>query len=179
LSIINQFHPAEGLAIYQMGSMVDNLTKIGWYSLGFVVLASLIYFLRHLITKNRKDSSDTTWGCGYTGDASKMQYTASSYVRTYRKLVEPVLSIKKEKTEAIGLYPVKVEQETHPGDKIENVLIYKPVLLLRKLLNSFAFLQNGKIQVYLLYGIIFIALAILLPIIIEKTAAFINFLNQL
>jgi len=178
-SAINQINPIDSTMGYQIAGIVGSLTSVGWYSLGFVMLVAIMYGIRHYFTKNRKASVNITWGCSYTGDASRMQYTASSFVRTYRKLAEPALSIQKEKVEAVGLYPEKVEQRTYPGDKIESALILKPVAFMRKVLNSFAFLQNGKVQVYLLYGVIFIALTILLPIIIENTSALLNFLNQL
>jgi len=108
-----------------------------------------------------------------------MQYSASSFVRSYRKLAEPLLAINKEKTDAIGLYPAGLNQSTHPADKIETWLIDKPVLLLRRFLNRFVFLQNGNIQAYILYGFMFIGLIVILPIIIEKFSILVKFLNQL
>jgi hypothetical protein len=120
-----------------------------------------------------------TWGCGYTGDTAKMQYTASSFIRTYRKLAEPVLFIKKHKKDATGLYPEQVERETHPGDWIETLFIDKPLLFSRRFLRRFGFLQNGNIQAYILYGFIFISLAVLLPLIIGKIEILIEFLNHL
>ena len=108
-----------------------------------------------------------------------MQYTASSFIRTYRKLAEPVLSIKRDKVEASGLYPQNIMQKTHARDKIETWLIDKPLLLFRKVLNSFVFLQNGNIQAYILYGFVFVSFALLLPFMIEKIVVIIKFLNQL
>ena len=144
----------------QIQDLFSQLTVIGWYSLGFIILTVVLFLIRHLLTRNHPVNEYETWGCGYTGDASKMQYTASSFIRTYRKLAEPVLLVEKHKKDVQGLYPDKVNQITHPGDKLEKWFIKKPVMLLRKLLDSFAFLQNGKIQAYILYGIIFIGLVI-------------------
>lgn len=158
---------------------LTKLTYIGWYSLGFVGLIVVIYYLKLLITRKRIAVQESTWGCAYTGPANKMQYTASSFVRSYRKLAEPVLSIKKEKREAIGLYPQHIMQKTHAHDKIEKWLIDKPLLMIRKLLSSFVFLQNGNIQAYILYGFVFVGLALLLPSVIEKIVVIFKFLNQL
>lgn len=157
----------------------ENLTRIGWYSLGFLALTALLYFIRQIISRHRSAEIDETWGCAFTGDAGKMQYTASSFVRTYRKLAEPVLSIEKVKTIATGNYPNKINQTTHPHDKLENWLIDKPLFLFRQFLNRFTFLQNGNIQFYILYGVVFVSLAILIPLFIDKIAVVINFLNHL
>jgi len=163
----------------QFGKTITTLSIVGWYSLGFAALVSLIYFLKLLITRKRIVSQDATWGCAYTGKNTKMQYTASSFIRSYRKLAEPVLSIKKEKAEATGLYPQNIMQKTHAHDKIETWLIDKPLLLFRKILSSFVFLQNGNIQAYILYGFVFVSLALLMPSLIEKIVVIIKFLNQL
>lgn len=163
----------------QIQKLLGNLMQVGWYSLGFVALSAVIYLLRTRLVSQRRQSAGPTWGCGYTGNTAKMQYTASSFIRTYRKLAEPVLFIKKHKKDAAGLYPDRIEQETHPGDWIETLLIDKPILLSRKFLRRFGFLQNGNIQAYILYGFIFISVAVLLPLIVSKTGILIEFLNHL
>jgi hydrogenase-4 component B len=163
----------------QIQELLGNLTRVGWYSLGFVALSSVIYLLRTRFINRHRQSAGPTWGCGYTGDTAKMQYTASSFIRTYRKLAEPVLFIKKHKKDASGLYPDRIEQETHPGDWIETLLIDKPILFSRKFLRRFGFLQNGNIQAYILYGFIFISVAVLLPLIVSKIGILIEFLNHL
>jgi len=163
----------------QIQELLGNLTRVGWYSLGFVALSSVIYLLRTRFANRHRQSAGPTWGCGYTGDTAKMQYTASSFIRTYRKLAEPVLFIKKHKKDASGLYPDRIEQETHPGDWIEALLIDKPILFSRRFLRHFGFLQNGNIQAYILYGFIFISVAVLLPLIVSKIGILIEFLNHL
>jgi formate hydrogenlyase subunit 3/multisubunit Na+/H+ antiporter MnhD subunit len=178
--ILQLYHPLfPGFNSAQTGSMLSTLSNIGWYSILFIILTAALLYIRYLLTSGRKTVQEETWGCGYTGDNSGMQYTASSFVRTYRKLAGPVLSVKKEKREPAGLYPEHINQVTHPGDKVENLLIEKPVLFMRKVLSRFGFLQNGNIQAYILYGLIFITLAILVPLIIENIGAFINLINRL
>ncbi len=180
LNIIRLYQPAlTTQAGLQFGQTLAGLTIVGWYSLGFIVLVSAIYYIRGMITKRRLNTLDITWGCAYTGQTSRMQYSASSFIRSYRKLAEPLLSIKKVKVEANGLYPKKIMQKTHAHDKIEIWLIDKPMLMTRKVLNSFVFLQNGNIQTYILYGFVFVTFALLLPSVIEKIVVIIKFLNQL
>ncbi|NCC74612.1 MAG: hypothetical protein EOM06_14620 [Sphingobacteriia bacterium] len=120
-----------------------------------------------------------TWSCGYTGSIPKAQYTASSFIRSYRKLAEPLLSIHKEKKLAETLYPAKIYQFTHPFDKLETWLIDKPISWYKKVLNRFVFIQNGNIQYYILYGFLFITLVSLFPLIISIINNFGKFINQL
>jgi len=158
---------------------LNNLTAIGAYSIGFILLIGISFFVRWIITKRRTSITNATWGCGYVGETQKAQYTASSFIRTYRKLVEPMLYIKKEKIGLNGIYPNFLKQITHPYDRIESTLIDKPINLFKRILNRFVFLQNGNIQSYILYGFIFLVATILLPILISKIMVLINFLNQL
>ena len=159
--------------------LLHGLTKIGWFSAGFAGLIMLVYLIRTRILSARAQHTDATWGCGYTGGTAKMQYTASSFIRNYRKLAEPLLLIRKHKRDAAGLYPEQISQETHPGDRIETFLIDQPLLLVRKFLGKFVFLQNGNIQTYILYGFIFVSLAVLLPVIIDQIQFLLEFLNHL
>lgn len=173
------FYPVGSQPGSSVLNIVDNITIIGWYSLGFIALTALLFAIRQVITSGRIIREGATWGCGYTGDASKMQYTASSFIRTYRKLAEPLLLVRKEKVQAKGLYPELIKQETHPYDKIEKWVIDKPIYFYRQLLSRFVFLQNGNIQAYILYGFIFVGLTIMMPLIIEKIMVLVRFLNQL
>ena len=178
--IIYLYQPSMGVeSILQYGKVFNNLTIIGWYSLGFIVLMAFIYIVRHFITSKRKSEVDITWGCAYVGETNKMQYSASSFVRSFRKLAEPILAIKKEKKDASGIYSENIKQTTHAGDKLEDWLIDSPLVLIRRFMNRFVFLQNGNIQSYILYGFIFVCLIILLPLIIDKIVTLVNFLNQL
>ena len=166
-------------SVIQLDSFGNVIAAIGKYASGFIIVMLSFYYLRYLVTSRRVVIKDNTWGCGYVGIAAKTQYTASSFIRTYRKLAEPFLDIKKEKREAHGLYPDKIRQSTHPHDKTEKWLIDKPIHFIKRVLNSFVFLQNGRIQVYILYGFIFVGSAIVLPFIIEKILLIFKFFNQI
>jgi hydrogenase-4 component B len=170
----NMMDPSQG-----MNAAFQNVTLIGFVSLTFILIILTIFYLRKYLTKNNPAGEYETWGCGYTGSIPRAQYSASSFIRTYRKLAEPLLLIKKDKKQSHTLYPGETSQSTHPYDKAEHWLIDRPLYWYRKLLNQFVFLQNGNIQYYILYGFIFITLVFVLPLLYSKIVDFIHFLNQL
>lgn len=131
------------------------------------------------MTVNKPVEFNTTWGCGYTGSTEKMQYTASSFIRAYRKLAEPLLSIHKKKKEIEGIFPEKGGQETHPYDKAEKWFIDFPLQLLKRFFNRFTFLQNGNLQFYILYGVVFITLVLGIPFAVEYIKTLFKFLNTI
>lgn len=158
---------------------IQNIAVVGYSSLGLIFMIGIIFLIRRKINKSNEISEYETWGCGYSGSIPKAQYTASSFIRTYRKLAEPILLVKREKQLSETLYPVTISQTTHPYDKVETWLIDIPINLYKKLLNKFVFLQNGNISYYLLYGFIFITLIFMFPIIVSMVVDFINFFNKL
>lgn len=169
---INQ--PNELIANFQL---IEAMQYIGICALGFIALGISIYLIRAKITAKKPKIIATTWGCGYTGNSKKMQYSASSFIRSYRKLVEPLLLIKKNKTELIGIFPEKGMHETHPLDKIEEWLINIPLRKLYFIFGKFRFIQNGNAQFYVLYGAIFITLIIAIPFVYNAFLKLIEFIN--
>jgi NADH:ubiquinone oxidoreductase subunit 5 (subunit L)/multisubunit Na+/H+ antiporter MnhA subunit len=159
--------------------VTETLSMIGLCSAGFLTLAVLIYLLKMRVTINKPQFINVTWACGYVAPTSKMQYTASSFIRAYRKLAEPVLSIRKKKKEITGVFPETGGQETHPYDKVEEWFIDYPLNKLKTFFNWFIFLQNGNLQFYILYGVVFISLVLGVPFAFEYIKSLIKFLNHL
>jgi formate hydrogenlyase subunit 3/multisubunit Na+/H+ antiporter MnhD subunit len=156
-----------------------SLSMIGICGISFLLLIAFIYFVRRKMTINKPQHFNATWGCGYVAPTSKMQYTASSFVRAYRKLAEPFLSIYKKKKLITEVFPTTGEQETHPYDKAEEWVIDYSLLQLKKFFNRFTFLQNGNLQFYILYGVVFISLVLVIPFLFDYIKSLINFLNQI
>jgi len=158
---------------------IDSLQTINWLFLGFIVLVAGLIFLSRFMTRKRHVESGPTWGCAYHSAGSKLQYTAGSYVRSYSKLAKPLLDIEKKDVGIEEVFPGEKHFETDSYDKIERVFIDKPLNLLSRVYDLFLFLQNGHLQRYILYGIIFITGVLCIPLIIEKMMILINFLNNL
>ncbi|HAL81003.1 MAG TPA: hypothetical protein DCO83_01250, partial [Mucilaginibacter sp.] len=123
--------------------VTTTMSMIGLCSAGFLGLTGLIFLLKKNMTGSKPQTVNITWACGYIAPTAKMQYTASSFIRAYRKLAEPVFSIHKKKKEIQGVFPKSGGQETHPYDKAEEWFIDYPLLRLKKFFNRFTFLQNG------------------------------------
>ena len=165
-------YPFQGKAF----GALQHVSRAMW---GLIILILLIYSIRKLVLRKRKIVFGTTWGCGYIAPTAKQQYTASSFVRTYSKLNSATLLFNKNENAITGLFPNEGHYESHAYDKVEKWLIDKPIKVIKSFLGRFLFLQNGRLQSYILYGIIFIVVLIFLPMIFDKIASFIHFLKQL
>ena len=136
---------------------------------GFILLAGIIFWIRKTVAATKEIETASTWACGYANSTSKFQYTANSFVRSYRKLIKPLLMMNKKENAMSGVFPNIVYSETHPTDKMEAIFIDAPLKYLRAFLGKFRFLQNGNPQFYIIYGVAFILLVIAIPLIIDGT----------
>ncbi len=134
------------------------LQKIAVYSLLFVVVAGMVYYLRYFMTRNAVATAEPTWGCGYTAPHNGIQYTGKSFSKSLAKLFSFIITEKKrfkEITQA-EIFPRKRSYASSYQDVIEDRLINPLLIYLRRFINLFQFVQNGRIQAYVLYGILFI-----------------------
>ena len=132
-----------------------------------ILLVAVLFFIRKAVSVPKIITKGSTWGCGYTLASPSMQYTASSFVRSYAKIIKPLLLTNKSKDEIRDIIPSPIQTETHFHDKLEAGLVDWPVKNLRGFLGRFRFLQNGSVQFYVLYGVVFIAISIAVPAMIK------------
>ena len=155
------------------------LQPVTWGTWIFILISLTVFGFRKLVTQNRKASVEPTWGCGYIAPTAKLQYTAGSFVRPYSKLFRPFLLSHKTQKEVEGIFPSGGSYETHSYDRIEKYLVDNPIAAYKSLLGRFLFLQNGKLQFYILYGIIFIVSVICIPLFYDQIVLFIDFIKQI
>ena len=134
------------------------LTYVGWVNLGFIGLLALIFGMRWMASRNKKSEIQPTWGCGYNAPIPKAQYTGISFVRSFSGLFNFMVVEKKEyyKIDKNDIFPRKRAFSTFYHDIFESYIINPAINRLRYATNLFQFIQNGKIQSYVLYGILFI-----------------------
>ncbi len=141
---------------------VYNMTgELSYYFFMFFILLAILLGVRKLIGIGKNETKHVTWGCGYDRANNHMQYTASSYadlfISTLRPLFKRVFHIKKPK----DLFPKEAYYEQEIQD-IEEAYIVKPLISWdEKFLTKFERIQNGNIQQYILFGLIFLILAII------------------
>jgi NADH:ubiquinone oxidoreductase subunit 5 (subunit L)/multisubunit Na+/H+ antiporter MnhA subunit len=159
--------------------LTDILQPVSWGVWAFILITLVFFTLRKLITKNRKAVIVPTWGCACVSPTEKLQYTASSFVRPYSKLFRPILLSSKTETEVKGLFPTGGSYETQIYDRIEKYFIDNPIAVYKSLLGRFLFLQNGRLQFYIIYGIIFIVSVICVPLFYDQVLILIVFIKQI
>ena len=124
----------------------QTVNNIGYFSMGFILLAGLIFIVRQKVKSSATVATKSTWGCAYVIPNARMQYTASSFVRSYRKLAEPLLSLQKFKKEVSGVFPGKAGHQFHPQDKVEELFIVWPLLKFRYFISRFSWTDHALVK---------------------------------
>ena len=145
----------------------------------FILMIIGIFILRKKLINNRQNAIFPTWGCGYVAPTFRQQYTAGSFIRTYSKLFAPALLVEKEEEVVHGVFPSEAKYHTRAYDKIERGLIDRVLKWNKNFMGRFIFLNNGKLQFYILYGILFILIVLSIPLIYRNIESFIDLLKKL
>lgn len=158
---------------------IDVTQMVSLAAWGLIFLSLMVLGIKKMTTSSRNITQAPTWGCGYTVPTPRLQYTANSFVRSFRKLIHSLLIMNKKEEVIYGVFPKPVHSETHPYDKIEALLIDKPTKYIRGFMGRFRFVQNGSVQFYISYGVIFIFITITAPLLITAAEYVINLFKQI
>lgn len=144
-------------------SLPASLTQIMFASGGFVILVLFIYFLRNVLTKNASKEVSPTWGCGYTASEPRLQYTGKSYSKSLAKLYSFIAIEKKTYREISpkNIFPRHRVFTSRYLEFFETHVIENGINALLRFFNLFLFIHNGRVQSYILYGILFIVVVLI------------------
>ncbi len=134
------------------------VAQIGLYFLLLAGIILVVWAIRSKALKTRSERIETTWGCGYVAPNSRQQYTAKSFSKPLGKIFNFLLIERKQFDELKPqeIFPRKKSYISHYQDFFEHNLINPVTERLVYSANYFSFVQNGRIQSYVLYGIVFI-----------------------
>jgi len=135
----------------------ESITNINLYSILFVVIVAASWGLRALVIKSKSQKVEPTWGCAYVAPNSRMQYTGKSFSKSLGKIFGFVLFEEKKfkELEAGEIFPESRKYVSHYQDFFEYRFINYITHHLVYAANYFKFIQNGRVQSYVWYGIVF------------------------
>lgn len=141
-----------------MDGYLSLMKNISLASVSFLIMAALIFLLRWTISRRNERIYGSTWGCAYVAPNSRMQYTGKSYSKSLGKLFNFAMIEKKgyDEIKKDEIFPESRKYRSFYLDFFESQIINPVILQITRFINLFQFVQNGKIQAYVIYGIVFI-----------------------
>jgi formate hydrogenlyase subunit 3/multisubunit Na+/H+ antiporter MnhD subunit len=149
-----------------LSGVSGTISGISLYSLLLTGIAGFIWIVRSRVMKTRVQRVDATWGCGYSAPNSRQQYTGKSFSKPLGKIFNFLLIERKHYTEIEKgeIFPSARSYVSHYYDFFEHNFIQPFTRRLNWSVNYFSFIQNGRIQSYVLYGIVFILAMFILTV---------------
>lgn len=137
---------------------LDILKSISIFSFVFLVIAGLLLYVRSKTINQFPATVAPTWGCGYISPVSRQQYTGKSFSKALGKLLGYLIWEQKkyQEIERTDVFPVNRKHSSHYTDFVNYRIIGPVTKKLTGTLNVFQFIQNGFLQSYILYGLLFI-----------------------
>lgn len=135
----------------------ESIANINLYSLLFIAIIAVSWMARAVVIKGKSLKVQPTWGCAYVAPNSRMQYTGKSFSKSLGKIFGFVLvEEKKYKELEVGeIFPDNRKYVSHYHDFFEYRFIKYITQHLVYAANYFKFIQNGRVQSYVWYGIVF------------------------
>jgi len=145
---------------------ISIMQQISWYSLLFIGVTGTFWGIRAFMLRGRTQVTGPTWGCGYTAPTSRIQYTGKSFSKSLGKMFNFIVIERKQYDELKEgeIFPARRQYASHYHDFFEFRLIRGITNRMIYGANYFRFIQNGRVQSYVLYGIVFIIAIFLLTI---------------
>jgi hydrogenase-4 component B len=139
----------------------DLLSSVSAACFLFLSFFFALFLVRAFLLKGKSVRAFKTWDCGYQAGSARMQYTASSFADPFLAVARPFLELKKRLEKPEGLFPKKARFESHAGDYVETYAVRPLAKAIEKALDLFTWIQSGKMQHYILYGLVFLLVSLL------------------
>jgi hydrogenase-4 component B len=150
----------DGIQIpYNLAYLTRALPVVGVTSLILISIIAFVYIIRNVFIKRSITVNySATWGCGYVAPNTRMQYTGKSFSKTLAKLFSFITQEQKKYIEIENtlVFPGKRSYRSSYLEFFEKQILAKVTNSLLAFLSYFSFVHNGKVQMYMLYGVFFI-----------------------
>lgn len=136
----------------------STLKSIMIFSTITLLVILTVWSIRKFVSRGKSVLMDETWGCGYTNAHPQMQYSGKSFSKQLGKIFNFFLIEKKKYNELKEgeIFPSKRHYASFYNDFFETRFINQITQRILFAANYFRFIQNGRVQTYVLYGIVFI-----------------------
>lgn len=154
---------AQELAAAAFGSTFSSVSLTAWLLTAIVVV---LYLLKRRAQRRRPLRSGPTWGCGFTSPNVRMQYTGESFSEGLQSLATSLTQNSGEgrAVDKQEIFPVAHNFDIGHKDKIDTLFAAWWVELLRRINRHVMRLRTGKVNHYILFALLFLALVFLLSI---------------
>jgi hydrogenase-4 component B len=143
---LSAFQITEGLARIR-----EALLAVLGFGAGTLLIGFLLWSWVRLVQRGRPRTIGPTWDCGYAAPDSRMQYTVSSFSQPLLEVFSPILHPIRHLPRLDRFFPTLASFRLALPDALDHGLIGPVVRGLTTVLGRLRIIQEGHIQLYILY----------------------------
>jgi formate hydrogenlyase subunit 3/multisubunit Na+/H+ antiporter MnhD subunit len=144
-------------AVFKLSPVLPLLAagrEMAFISAGAVLLAALLGFtflFRRELLRDKIPGSGPTWDCGYAAPTARMQYGASAFSQPLADFFQPLLRKHRSYPAITDYFPGTAAFSTEARAVFYEHLYAPAAAQMRRLAFRYTWLQQGRLQVYILY----------------------------
>ncbi len=146
-------------AVPDIGPFLNTLRSLSVLFISAIIAVFALYLIKKAALKGKTASGDT-WGCGYQAPSPRIQYTASSFASVFLMPKGPLIKIEEDTAQTEGLFPKKASYISKARDIIAAMTVKPAIKAVSFVMRGFSWIQSGNTQQYILYGLVFLIIAI-------------------
>jgi len=146
-------------SLAQLGTTFSDMNGV---VLLFAGIVAALLGLRMLLLQGRSFARAKTWNCGYQGSIERAQYTAGSFAAPFLSLIEPFVPVRRRVLPPETPFAANASIDEHRSDTSERYVAAPIISSARWILSLFRWVQSGRTQHYILYGMVFLIVLVAL-----------------
>ena len=142
------------------------LESLSYVSIAFILVVTLLFFIKRRAQRNRTIAEGPTWGCGFTAVNTRMQYTGESFSEGLENIGKPLMKNTVD-GRAVGkdeIFPLPHRYRIRHKDKVDSLLGRWWVQMMHRINEYVMRLRTGKVNNYITFALLFFVVVLILTL---------------
>ena len=161
--VTNVTPPDYLIAVNEFTPTLQSLSFVG---IAFILVATLLYFIKRRAQRNRTIAEGPTWGCGFTATNTRMQYTGESFSEGLENIGKPLMkhTVDGRAVDKDEIFPMPHSYNIGHKDKVDSLLGRWWVQMMHRINNYVMRLRTGKVNHYITFALLFFVVVLILTL---------------
>ena len=142
------------------------LESLSYVSIAFILVVTLLFFIKRRAQRNRTIAEGPTWGCGFTAVNTRMQYTGESFSEGLENIGKPLMknTVDGRAVDKDEIFPLPHRYRIRHKDKVDSLLGRWWGQMMHRINEYVMRLRTGKVNNYITFALLFFVVVLILTL---------------
>ena len=142
------------------------LESLSYVSIAFILVVTILFFIKRRAQRNRTIAEGPTWGCGFTAVNTRMQYTGESFSEGLENIGKPLMknTVDGRAVDKDEIFPLPHRYRIRHKDKVDSLLGRWWVQMMHRINEYVMRLRTGKVNSYITFALLFFVVVLILTL---------------